>query len=253
MYKIYGEKNPHDEFQGQWLSVDIDKHKKRIIGNNPEVCKMIKKYFTKNDKILEAGCGLAPYVIHFNHLGYKMDGVDFTEQVIQKLKEYDKNINIFYGDCMNLQNIPDNSYQGYVSLGVIEHNEDGPDSFIKEARRILVNGGIGLITVPYEDNRYFHKIYQPEEQAVLQKEGEFFEYGFKQSDIESYLEKYGFEVLEVFFHGFKPPLMQKKIFRSFLNPNNLNLLGLLMKRHRSKIQDKENAWMIGCIVRNRKD
>jgi ubiquinone/menaquinone biosynthesis C-methylase UbiE len=97
--------------------------------------------------VLEAGCGAAPFVIYFKCKGYEIDRVDFAEQIVEGLDSLYSDVNLFYGDYTNLSMIPDNAYDGYLSLGVRKHLEEAPDKFVKESYRILKCIGQAWITV----------------------------------------------------------------------------------------------------------
>jgi len=106
------------------------------------------KYFPREGRILEGGCGLGQYVIYYKKLGYDMTGVDFAEATVRKTKETFKDVTIQKGDVRSLD-FKDGFFKAYFSGGVIEHFEEGPDSIIKEANRVLEDKGFFIVTVPH--------------------------------------------------------------------------------------------------------
>ena len=80
---------------------------------------MFLKYLKKNDKIVDAGCGFGKWVIYLHRLGYNIIGVDNSDRAINKLKEHDNSLPIEYGDILHF-NYPDNYFDAYISMGVIE-------------------------------------------------------------------------------------------------------------------------------------
>lgn len=113
---------------------------------------MIKKYtlmFLKPPaKVIDAGCGIGQNVFGLSQWGYDAYGVDFAGDVVKKTKDNFPEMKIYTQDVRKLE-FPDNFFDGYWSLGVIEHFKDGYDDILKEAHRVLKNGGHLFITVPW--------------------------------------------------------------------------------------------------------
>lgn len=147
------------------------------------------KYLPKNDKILEAGCGIGSWLVYLNKIGYDIVGVDIVEDCIRICKTQFPEIDIRLGDVRKLD-FPDEFFGGYISLGVVEHMIEGPKQTLLEAKRVLKKGGVAIITVPAYN--YFLKIYFPIRKTII----DFFRYSslirkfFKKSVI---LNKYEFK------------------------------------------------------------
>ncbi|MCS7150858.1 MAG: class I SAM-dependent methyltransferase [Endomicrobia bacterium] len=140
-------------WKGQDLYKAIENCRKDDLLNS-----IFAKYLPKNDKILEAGCGIGSWVVYLKELGYDIIGVDIVPYCIQLCKKVFPSVDIRVGDVRSL-NFPDNFFGGYISLGVVEHMIEGPEVVLKEAKRVLKNGGVGIFTVPAFN--YFQKIYFP--------------------------------------------------------------------------------------------
>ena len=104
-------------------------------------------YLSKEDKIIDAGCGFAKWVIYLHRRGYDIVGIDNNELALSKLKEFDSTLQVEEGDILNIK-YPDNSFDAYISMGVIEHFEEGPHAPLKEAYRVLKPGGLVFVSVP---------------------------------------------------------------------------------------------------------
>lgn len=102
----------------------------------------------KNGKILEGGCGLGPWVIKLRSLGYDITGVDYDGVSVGKIKEYDPGAKVVEA---NIEDMPfnDDHFDAYISLGVLEHFYEGPEKAVKEASRVLKNGGLFYVVLPY--------------------------------------------------------------------------------------------------------
>jgi SAM-dependent methyltransferase len=106
------------------------------------------RYLPREGRVLEAGCGLGQFVLALRRRGWDAEGVDYAEETVQAVRAALPDLPIRTGDVTRLD-VPDNSYSGYISLGVVEHRRDGPGPFLEEARRILRPGGVALISVPF--------------------------------------------------------------------------------------------------------
>ena len=85
----------------------------------PEV---FARHLPQGAVVLEAGCGLGKYVMYLDRQGHKVIGVDLDEQALVRAHQYDTHLSLAVADVARLP-FPDNSFDAYVSLGVIEHFE----------------------------------------------------------------------------------------------------------------------------------
>lgn len=140
--------NTKKAWEKNWQSHSIERLVE--IFTYPRVKKQLvlyEKYLLKDERILEGGCGLGPYLIYLNRKGYNVVGIDYNEEPLKKIKEYDNSLNVEVMDVRVLS-FSDASFGGYLSLGVIEHFPEGPDKAIEEANRVLKPGGIFIVQVP---------------------------------------------------------------------------------------------------------
>jgi SAM-dependent methyltransferase len=109
---------------------------------------IFQKWLTKDGPILEAGCGLAQYVVALRSLGYDCHGVDYAERVVNRVQTLFPTLPVTTGDISQL-NFPDKHFKQIISLGVVEHLESGPKPLIGGMKRALADDGTLLISVPY--------------------------------------------------------------------------------------------------------
>ena len=158
----------------------------------------------KNGKILEGGCGLAPYLIKLRQLGFDVIGVDYNRGPIEKVLLHDPSLPVSLGDVARLQ-FPDGYFEGYLSLGVIEHFSEGPQQAIREAHRVLKRRGVFVVVVPIRNifmdlkapltwlkkNPCLRQLFKKPEDT------HYWEQYFRKKALADILENAGFEVKEV--------------------------------------------------------
>ncbi|PIS09380.1 hypothetical protein COT75_01740 [Candidatus Beckwithbacteria bacterium CG10_big_fil_rev_8_21_14_0_10_34_10] len=147
-YKVFVPVSKNNLWKSYWQKSN---YKKEL-----ELCKsdgllpIFEKYLQKKQRIVEAGCGLGKWVIYFTKKGFNITGVDNNKYAILKLKKLFPLIKINLADVKKLP-FKNNSFDAYISLGVIEHFEKGPETVLKEAYRVLKDRGTAIIEVPYNN------------------------------------------------------------------------------------------------------
>lgn len=117
--------------------------------NTDGLLPIFKKYLSKDHLNLEAGCGLGKWVIILKRLGYQIIGLDNYTKGLQILKKHDPKLILHSSDVQHLA-LQNNSIDAYISLGVVEHFEVGPQQALREAFRVTKPGGLALIEVPFD-------------------------------------------------------------------------------------------------------
>lgn len=146
-YTFYSFRSPNQQDAVQWQNRNLKEETESCYART--LVEIFNHYLNNpSAKILEAGCGIGGWVNYFRRRGFHIIGVDYDRRVARKAREEDPSIPIFVGDIRYLP-FPDNSFDAYISLGVIEHFFEGPIEALVEARRVLKPGGMAFITVPY--------------------------------------------------------------------------------------------------------
>ncbi len=158
----------------------------------------------KQGKIIEGGCGMAPYLIRLRQLGYDVEGIDYNEGPVKKVLSFDPSLPVKVGDVTAIP-YPDAYFSGYISLGVIEHFTEGPQKAIREAHRVLKKDGVFMLMVPR--NHLFMRLTAParflKRNAFLRKvfnkppDTHYWEQYFRRAELKKLLEEEGFEVREI--------------------------------------------------------
>lgn len=106
-----------------------------------------KKYLPVGATILEGGCGMGDKVYALHKAGFKAKGIDYAQTTVEMIKQHWPHLDISLGDVRELP-FPSESFDGYWSLGVIEHFIDGYNEIAKEIARVLRPGGYLFLTFP---------------------------------------------------------------------------------------------------------
>lgn len=168
---IYCGQKANDSFWDEhWDRSDLD-FEKSVRKNNRFIIKTTRKYLPAGSRVLEGGCGQSANVFTLHHNGYRACGIDYAAETIKKINRLIPELDIRLGDVRNLP-FEDEYFDGYWSLGVIEHLFDGFDPIIKEAHRTLKEDGYLFVTCPcmnfirrFRASRSCYPLWQDEENA----------------------------------------------------------------------------------------
>ena len=152
--------------------------------------------------VLEAGCGLGQYVILLRERGWRAAGVDGSLEALAACRRVAA-VPLAAADLRMLA-IRSGAVTAYVSLGVAEHDPDGPDAILAEARRVLAPGGTLVISVPYVNGlrRLGAPWLRRRARAVAAAGGSFYQYAFSRAELLGTLAHHGFVTLAA--HPYDP-------------------------------------------------
>lgn len=153
---------------------------------------VLTRYLRIDMPILEAGCGAGGIVMALQRRGYAVEGIDFAENTVEQMRAILPELNIRVGDIYAID-APDKYYGGYISIGVFEHNPDGPYAGLKEARRVLADDGVALISVPYLNPRRekWLKMLRSRNSAIDEKDFGFYQYYYSIQEFDGLLRQAG--------------------------------------------------------------
>jgi SAM-dependent methyltransferase len=167
------------------------------------------RYLPKDEKILEAGAGRGRWVFHLKRLGYDVIGIDIAKSDIEFAKAFDPTVPISYENVLHTS-FPTSSFGAVISLGVVEHFEEGPRAAFAEVMRLLKPGGVFLVTVPTQNvvrvllfNRLkdLQLLYRKLQRHALS----FEEYRYSRRQFIPLLQQAGFHIDEIVPDDFIPP------------------------------------------------
>ena len=193
----------------QDLDSFFSKYKRGYLGYG-QLRRIFLKHLPREGKILEGGCGVGQYVAALRARGYDCIGVDFADKTVLKTKELLPDIPIELGDIRSLD-LKDESIAAYISLGVLEHFYDGPQSSLREAFRVLKKGGLMLVSVPQTFR--WRREHAHSENTPLPEDAHFYQFAFPPEKFRKYIEEAGFSIKEEY--GYSLSYAFRLRFRSF--------------------------------------
>lgn len=160
--------------------------------------------------MLEAGCGLGQYVLLLRERGRAALGADWSLEALRAGARAGAPVSVM--DLRALA-VASGAVAAYLSLGVVEHDPDGPDAILMEAARVLPPGGCLLLSVPYWNG--VRRLGAPylRRQARLTRAagGQFYQYAFTRRELGQRLAAHGFTVRS--FHPYDPARILRKAVR----------------------------------------
>jgi len=188
---------------------------------------LFEQHLSPGMLMLEGGCGRGQYVVYYGARGVKVVGFDFARGVLRRLKAFLPESRVCAGDVAALP-FAAGSFDVYYSGGVVEHFEEGPDLALREAHRVLREGGLFLVSVPYASPlRQLSRSWRGDRRFVAQagldppaapRPGQFWQYAFTRRGFGRSLRAAGFRVIRtlpyaILFGLYDLPLVERVVSR----------------------------------------
>jgi SAM-dependent methyltransferase len=166
-------------------------------GPRDEVVTVTTKYLSIGSRILEGGCGRANKVKALADAGFEAIGVDFAEDAVGRAQLYYPQLDIRQGDVRSLK-FPDAYFDGYWSIGVIEHFWDGYDAILAEAHRVLRADGILFLTAPWLSpfRKYKARVGGYVRSDFNHEPEGFYQYALGRQEVSAQLARHGFNLMQ---------------------------------------------------------
>ena len=130
--RIYMTKGEHDADDPEfWDSFFIKQAIPDLVKSTErhQITPILLKYLPREGKILEGGRGYGTNVVFYRDLGYDIEGIDWSPKCIETIKAHDSSLPVKLGNVLSLP-YGDNYFKAYISLGVAEHFQEGPQRFL---------------------------------------------------------------------------------------------------------------------------
>ena len=163
----------------------------------PVIHPTLLKHLPRDGEVIEAGSGLGHWVALLREAGIAARGVDLSAEALSRARRVFPHLTFEEGDVLALP-FPEASLAGYVSFGVAEHFEPGPQAVLREAARVLRDGGVMVISVPWlSPLRRAQRLRPPGPPA----DAAFYQYFFTREEMVAAVEEAGFTVMAVDGYG----------------------------------------------------
>lgn len=134
-----------------------------------------------------------------------MIGLDFAQRALTTLHIRQPKLKLLVGDVSNMP-FPDKTFDLYYSGGVVEHFESGASESLRDARRVLKDDGILLISVPYYNplrkiirpfrKQYWRSVKESKTEAEGIEGKKFFQYAYSKGEFIQMLSAAGLETIK---------------------------------------------------------
>lgn len=227
--EYYYEKRVDEElWEEHWSSYNLENELKK---ENQFFKHTLYRYNSRDEKIIEAGCGSCSFLYTMHYNGYKSVGVDFARKTLCSVKNIASELNLCVG---NLERLPfeDASFSGYWSIGVIEHFRDSYEKVLVECNRVLKNGGIAYISFPYMNLLRKIKGALGVYDNKLSNKMEFYQYALNYKAVIDKWENHGFSLTNkcYMFPHKKFNFIKNKLIKFILDPFHHHSIMLIFRK-----------------------
>lgn len=252
MYKVYHPIKEDSLGQG-WREWGIEDGIRLCPRHNKEVNYYLLRL---RGRILDAGCGSGEWVEYLKSYGYEVYGIELSEEGVKRAKDFDPKLNVVSGDIRKT-NYDSKFFDSIISLGVLEHIEEGLIDALCEMKRILKDNGIILLILPTQNlNRKLIvnplKSFKRWVKQLFGVKYQFEEYRYEVKEFSDIIESCGFKIID-------------RVSADLISPNDvgihtdypflrnggkleLNLLGRIIKKIvPNKLIDGGTMWV--CNVK----
>jgi SAM-dependent methyltransferase len=184
----------------RWQQTPHPSYARELRGHLPHQLRAtFSRWVPPGARTLEAGCGLGHFTVAASALGYRAEGLDWSETTIHRLRQQFAAIPWHVGDARRLP-FDAGSFDAVYSPGVCEHFVEGPLRVLEETRRVLRSGGWAIVSTPCFNEwlqRRATTLAGSIERHRPADESAFHEYAFTPEGMADLLGRLGFDVIQI--------------------------------------------------------
>tara|TARA_A100001035_G_C27785286_1_gene504035 strand:- start:3251 stop:4030 length:780 start_codon:yes stop_codon:yes gene_type:complete len=207
----------------RWHAIEVDSP---MLNTNIYPLKYaLKSVKSKEEKILEAGCGLGRILRYFHEKNYIIEGIDYITEAIDKLQKVDPTLKVSKQDIKKLD-FEENYFDVILAFGLFHGLENGLEKSLNETRRVLKTGGTLCVSFRADNlqNRINDFLNWFSSKNKFKKKKFFHKINLSKSEFIKLLNKSNFNVISCENVVNMPLLYKFKLFRSIKHYNfNENL------------------------------
>lgn len=110
--------------------------------------RILDKWLPESGLIGDIGCGWGRIALHYSTASRRFIGIDKDPAIISAVSGHGRHFCV--GDAFSLP-LADESLDGYVGIGIVDLDPEGPEHCLREAWRVLRPGGFIYISVAYRN------------------------------------------------------------------------------------------------------
>ncbi len=210
MRKTFRNKNNFEYWTKRWTDIEADEP---MVNHNWYPLKYSEMVVNDKDQvILEAGCGAGRILRYYHNKNFKIIGIEFIKEAIEKLKNVDNSLDARVGNILNLD-FQDNYFDCILSFGLY-HNFYGEDldKSLTETFRVLKSGG--KLCASFRADNIQERIVDWIRSEKNSGKKEFHKLNLKKKEFISLIERHNFKVENIFSVQNMPFLYKFRIFRA---------------------------------------
>lgn len=124
--------------------------KTMVPGSSPYVLKQIEQMmqfgaFSKDDSLLDVGCGMGRYTLPITDMGYRVSGLDLTPFLLKKFRQYEsgsRKVPLYCCDVIDAPKKISERFDGVIGFFTLHHIHHLKRSFEAMARLLKPGGRI---------------------------------------------------------------------------------------------------------------